>query len=104
MATLTNPIALRSWSSGQDGSGVLSTLIARIHAERGSFRNLSEEGLKESIAEAEAEGDIAGEQVTQDDNVQKEESSENPRRPKKPLLPTPVAIEYWRCACPLCTH
>ncbi|CAG8978181.1 hypothetical protein HYALB_00013172 [Hymenoscyphus albidus] len=50
------PISLRSWpSSTKPAEGPdLKTLFGRINSERGGFRNLTEESLRQEIAEEEA--------------------------------------------------
>lgn len=63
------PISLQSWPSKEkDPNTALPTLIARINIERGGFRDLSENGLRQEIAEAEAE---AGEDVFSDEEEEK---------------------------------
>lgn len=47
------PLSLRPWPTKDDGRSALPTLISRINAERGEFRNLTEEDLLEEIAKAE---------------------------------------------------
>lgn len=49
------PISLRSWPlKNQDPMGALPTLIERIDQQRGGFRNITEESLRQEIAEEEA--------------------------------------------------
>lgn len=48
-----SPISLRAWPKQEDKSSELSSLISRINVERGSFRNITEEGLDAEIAKAE---------------------------------------------------
>ena len=49
------PISLQSWPlKEKDPNSALPALIQRINIERGGFRDLSEDGLRQEIAEAEA--------------------------------------------------
>ena len=49
------PISLWSWpTKNNDLTNALPTLIQRINAERGGFRNLREDTLLQEISEAEA--------------------------------------------------
>jgi mediator of RNA polymerase II transcription subunit 17 len=48
------PISLRAWPPQSNNATALSTLISRINAERGSFRNITEESLREEIRKEEA--------------------------------------------------
>jgi len=75
------PLPLRpAPSSGLANS--LPTLIARINAERGGFRNITEESLRQEIVEAEA----AGEDVGQNESSSEEdEPEEKPDRQKEVL-------------------
>jgi mediator of RNA polymerase II transcription subunit 17 len=48
-------ISLQSWPlKEKDPNSALPALIQRINIERGGFRDLSEDGLRQEIAEAEA--------------------------------------------------
>lgn len=49
------PISLRPWPLKDDKTVQLSSLISRIDSERGSFREISEEGLIEEVQKDEAE-------------------------------------------------
>lgn len=72
------PISLQSWpSKDKDLNSALPALISRINLERGGFRNLTEESLKQEIAEAEA-GE--GEESSSD-----EDEEEKPDRMKELL-------------------
>jgi hypothetical protein len=48
------PISLRAWPSKDDKAVPLSSLISRISNERGSFREVTEEGLAEELKKDEA--------------------------------------------------
>lgn len=48
------PLSLRSWPSTEDPARNLPSLIERINVERGGFRNITEESLRQEIDEAEA--------------------------------------------------
>lgn len=70
-------ISLKSWpAKEEDPNAALPELIRRINIERGGFRDLSEDGLRQEIAEAEAG---AGE----DDSSDEEEEEETPDRLKE---------------------
>ncbi|OBT63771.1 hypothetical protein VE03_06927 [Pseudogymnoascus sp. 23342-1-I1] len=47
------PMSLRPWPTKEANGSALPTLISRINAERGQFRNLTEEDLLEEIAKGE---------------------------------------------------
>lgn len=49
------PISLRAWPSSQANGSNLGNMIRRINLERGGFREISEESLRQEITEAEAE-------------------------------------------------
>jgi mediator of RNA polymerase II transcription subunit 17 len=72
------PISLQSWpSKNKDSTSALPALISRINLERGGFRNITEDGLRKEIAEAEAgEGQ---------DSSSDEEEEEKPDRMKELL-------------------
>jgi hypothetical protein len=57
------PISLRAWPSKDDNAVPLSSLISRINNERGSFREVTEEGLTE-----ESKKDEAGLNLSKDDD------------------------------------
>lgn len=66
------PISLQSWPSKEkDPNTALPNLIKRINLERGGFRNLTEDGLRQEIAEAEAEEE-------EEDTSSDEEEEEKP--------------------------
>src|SRR4051812_18835956 len=70
------PISLQSWPTKEkDPNTALPELIRRINIERGGFRDLSEDGLRQEITEAEAG---AGEDDSSD-----EEEEEKPDRLKE---------------------
>lgn len=49
------PISLQSWpSKNNDPASALPVFFSRIYAERGGLRNITEEGLRQEIAEEEA--------------------------------------------------
>ncbi|TAQ86630.1 hypothetical protein B7494_g5042 [Chlorociboria aeruginascens] len=61
------PVSLRSWpSSDSNSNSDLPTIIARINAERG-FLNLTEEGLRQEIADEEAGLNRAEDSSSSDD-------------------------------------
>ena len=71
------PVSLRPWpSKSSDGGAALQTLIQRVNAERGGFVNISEESLRQEIAEAEA---LEGE----DEDTSDEEVDPEPDRAKE---------------------
>ena len=59
-------------------SGTLSSLIGRINIERGGFQNITEESLREEIAEAELENENGDDNGTSD-----EEEAQEPDRMKE---------------------
>lgn len=67
------PISLRSWPSNTQDSSALPTLIQRINIERGGFLNITEESLRQEIAEQELNGQ----------NEEEESSSEDEEEPDK---------------------
>jgi len=70
------PISLQSWpSTEEDPNSALPVLIQRINFERGGFRELTEEGLRQEIAEAEAEN--------AEDDSSEDEEEEKPDRMKE---------------------
>lgn len=71
------PISLRSWPSNAKDND-LSTIIQRINFERGSFLNITEENLRQEIAEAEVIKEVIGE-----DESSEEEEEEEPDRLKE---------------------
>lgn len=74
------PISLRAWPSAQETkSSALPSLISRINFERGNFRNISEESLREEIRLAEA-GANGGED---NGSTQDEDGEEEPDRVKE---------------------
>ncbi len=72
------PISLRAWPAKDDKSTALPSLISRINIERGSFRNVTEESLKEEIAKAEA-----GIEIDQDDGDSDDDAEDEPDRLKE---------------------
>ncbi|KUJ09258.1 uncharacterized protein LY89DRAFT_690314, partial [Mollisia scopiformis] len=50
------PVSLRSWPSIANDSNALPTLIQRINIERGGFLNITEESLRQEIADEELNG------------------------------------------------
>jgi mediator of RNA polymerase II transcription subunit 17 len=72
------PISLRSWPSKQnDLKTGLPTLIQRINLERGGFREISEESLKQEIANVVAAGTSSN--GASDDEEEAEEENEPDR-------------------------
>ncbi|CAD6443785.1 d316de0b-e674-447d-8bce-7a5d8d82e475 [Sclerotinia trifoliorum] len=67
------PISLRPAPTPANSSIPLPLLIARINAERGGFRNLSEDSLRQEIAEAElGEDDEENESSSEDGEAEEE--------------------------------
>lgn len=75
------PISLRAWPSKEDNANALPSLISRINFERGDFRNVSEESLREEIRQLEAgtRADDANNHASSDD----EEEEDQPDRLKE---------------------
>jgi len=73
------PISLRAWPSKDDKAVPLSSLISRINNERGSFREVTEEGLTEELKKDEAGTDSSKE----DDESEVEDVEEEPDRLKE---------------------
>lgn len=74
------PISLKSWPpSSNNDANALPTIIQRINIERGGFRDISEESLRQEIAEAEAAKDDGQEESSSDE----EEGQEEPDRMKE---------------------
>jgi mediator of RNA polymerase II transcription subunit 17 len=67
------PISLQPWSSkNNDHARVLPAFFQRVYVERGGLRNVTEESLREEIAEEEAaaaagEGDGADEEAVEEE-------------------------------------
>jgi mediator of RNA polymerase II transcription subunit 17 len=78
------PISLRPAPKSTNSAIPLPLLISRINAERGSFRNLSEDSLRQEIAEAEAGGNKE-EDESSSDGEDEEEEKEEPDRMKELL-------------------
>jgi mediator of RNA polymerase II transcription subunit 17 len=73
-------ISLQSWPlKTPDPIGSLPDLIGRIDEQRGGFRNITEEGLRQEIVEEDAAA-VAGEDAVSEDGEEKEE--EEPDRVK----------------------
>ncbi|OAF58526.1 RNA polymerase II mediator complex subunit [Pseudogymnoascus destructans] len=64
------PMSLRPWPTKEGNGSALPTLISRINAERGQFRNLTEEGLREEIAKGENEAAADNEDVSTEDETE----------------------------------
>ena len=82
MSSIPNdfPISLKSWpSSNSNEPSSLATLIQRINVERGGFRDISEDSLRQEIAEAEAESSPGEE----DGSSGEEDEEEEPDRMKE---------------------
>lgn len=76
MASIPNefPISLKSWpSSNNNDSTSLPGLIQRVNFERGGFRDISEESLRQEIAEAEAESSNGEEDGSSEEGEREEE-------------------------------
>lgn len=71
------PISLQSWpSKNDDPANALPTFFKRIYVERGGLRNLTEEGLRQEIADEEAaaaagndNGDVEEDQAEEPDRM-----------------------------------
>ena len=73
------PISLQSWpSKNNDPASTLPTLFQRIFVERGGLRNITEESLRQEIAEEEAAAAAGNEKGASD-----EEEDEEPDRLKE---------------------
>lgn len=83
MSTLpsNHPLSLRPAPNTSNTSIPLPQLIARINAERGGFRNISEDSLRLEIAEAEAGGNEEENESSSEDG----EAEEEPDRLKELL-------------------
>lgn len=75
------PLSLRPAPSTGSDSIPLPVLIARINAERGGFRNLSEDSLRQEIAEAE----LGGSEEENESSSEDGEAEEEPDRMKELL-------------------
>ncbi|TVY59479.1 Mediator of RNA polymerase II transcription subunit 17 [Lachnellula cervina] len=76
MASIPNefPISLKSWpSSNNNDSTSLPGLIQRVNFERGGFRDISEESLRQEIAETEAESSNGEEDGSSEEGEREEE-------------------------------
>ena len=74
------PISLQSWpSKNNDPATALPTFFSRIYAERGGLRNITEESLRQEVAEEEAAA-AAGKD---NGGSQDEEAEEEPDRLKE---------------------
>ncbi|KAI1442725.1 subunit 17 of mediator complex-domain-containing protein [Annulohypoxylon stygium] len=74
MASSNSPFSLRPWPTGDKKPKNLSEFITRVNAERGGFRNMTEEKLREEIA-AEKDGQIEVDQSS--DGEEEEETDED---------------------------
>ncbi|RDW66787.1 hypothetical protein BP5796_09536 [Coleophoma crateriformis] len=72
------PISLRAWPSEENSVNALPSLISRINFERGDFRNVSEESLREEIRQIEA-----GTGANAEDDGSSDEEEEQPDRLKE---------------------
>ncbi len=75
------PISLRAWPSKDDNAVPISSLISRINSERGSFREVTEEGLTEELKKDEAGLTLSN----SDDDSEGEDVEEEPDRSKELL-------------------
>lgn len=64
------PMSLRPWPTKESNGSALPTLISRINAERGQFRNLTEEDLLEEIAKGENEAEADNDEMSTEDEIQ----------------------------------
>ena len=79
MSSIPNnfPVSLRTWPSSTSSNGnELSKIIERINIERGGFQNITEESLRQEIAEAELEN-------SSENDSSDAESEEEPDRLKQ---------------------
>ena len=64
------PMSLRAWPTKESNATALPTLISRINAERGQFRNITEEDLLEEIAKGESEAAADNEETSTEDELE----------------------------------
>jgi mediator of RNA polymerase II transcription subunit 17 len=93
------PISLRSWASDAKDNDPkhLPTIIQRINFERGGFHNITEESLRQEIAEAELSNDNG------EEGSSEEEEEEEPDRAKELLVARDellMHIEYYSTSTP----
>lgn len=78
MDTIPDPftLSLRPWPSSNPAPGTLrNQILPQIHAQRGNFRNISEDILEKEISAAEAE-DTAKDNEPSSDDEEEEEASD----------------------------
>jgi mediator of RNA polymerase II transcription subunit 17 len=68
------PFSLRPWPRGDRKPHNLGEFIARVQAERGGFRNVTEESVGEELAATPEDGVAAEEQATDEDAVMEDEA------------------------------
>lgn len=68
-----SPFSLRPWPIGDKKPKTLGEFIARVNAEKGGFRNVTEEKLREQIA-AEEEGRAEIERPSSSSSSEEEET------------------------------
>ncbi|KAI1140955.1 subunit 17 of mediator complex-domain-containing protein [Hypoxylon sp. FL0543] len=73
MASPGSPFSLRPWPIGDKKPKNLGDFIARVNAERGGFRNVTEEKLREEIA-AQENGGIEADEVSDSEAEDEEET------------------------------
>jgi len=60
-------LSLRTWPSNDNDASALRSQISRIHAQRGNFRNISEEILEKEINTAETDSTTKEDEPSSDD-------------------------------------
>lgn len=65
-------LSLRAWPSSNDAAGSLRSRIPRIHAQRGNFRNISEDILEKEINAAEPDDPAKEDEASSDDEEEEE--------------------------------
>ena len=87
------PISLQSWPSKQnDPASALPTFFQRIYVERGGLRNVTEESLRQEIAEEEAAAEA------KDNGATEEEVEEEPDRMKELMTARADMLDHILCA------
>lgn len=93
------PISLRAWPSKDDKATALASLITRINAERGNFRNVTEDTLEEEIRQTEAGKDSGDETSEGDDDELEPDRLKELATAREEII---VQLEYVRCCLILC--
>ena len=99
MASIPNefPISLQAWpTKNNDSDTSLRSLIERINLQRGSFREISEESLRQEIAEEEAGKNAEDDDGTSEDDDDEEEHPDRLKELMKARDELIGQIEYVR--------